>query len=346
MSAHRGPRSSPTKGKAKAAPSSTSALPSPTLEAPPLLFQSFRRTIQSILVPLLFIFDSFVFFVDAIFATLLWSLGLASRFPPDRPSFSNHPAIFATGTSTGIGRSAVLSLASRGFRVFAGVRKEPDGESLLTEFKRLQARFERRKGNVFWKAWDEWVCGYISGGSVEPVIVDVAKPGSLESARDAIVKALGASNGGREPSLYAVFANAGLNTGSALELESVEDERRTLDVNLLGALDTARVFLPLLRNHPRSARIIFTGSLAGVMTAPMSGIYCSSKFGLRAAADAARSELGPLGVAVSVLEPGEVDTDIWEKQGGVLQEMVRHELAGVCGFRLPLLLAFPTDPTR
>jgi NAD(P)-dependent dehydrogenase (short-subunit alcohol dehydrogenase family) len=56
----------------------------------------------------------------------------------------------------------------------------------------------------------------------------------------------------------------------------------------------------------------------------------ASKHALYAAADSIRMELAPLGIAVSTMEPGEIATEIWVKQRGLVEKMTGHPLRSLC----------------
>jgi len=59
-------------------------------------------------------------------------------------------------------------------------------------------------------------------------------------------------------------------------------------------------------------RIVNVSSIAGRMSLPLMGWYCSSKHGLEAMTDALRMEVAQYGIAVSLVEPGSFGTGIWE----------------------------------
>jgi len=88
-------------------------------------------------------------------------------------------------------------------------------------------------------------------------------------------------------------------------MTSASEYKALFDINVFGVMETAKAFLPLLREHGRGSRFIITSSFAGIATAPMSGIYTGSKHAVNAIMDAMRMELSVLGVAVSTVEPGE-----------------------------------------
>jgi len=91
-------------------------------------------------------------------------------------------------------------------------------------------------------------------------------------------------------------------------------------VNVLGLLDVTRAFLPIIRRSP-SPRIINVGSIAGFFTPPFYGVYGATKHAVEALSDSLRRELAPMGVSVSLLEPGSIDTPIEAK---MLEQLGRH----------------------
>jgi NAD(P)-dependent dehydrogenase (short-subunit alcohol dehydrogenase family) len=205
------------------------------------------------------------------------------------------PAVLVTGASKGIGEACVLLLAAQGYRVFAGVRREQDGEAL------------QRAG----------------GASITPVLLDVTDPAQIAAAA-ALVR--NASAGG----LYGLVNNAGIAVAGPLEFLPPEELRRQLDVNVVGQIAVTQAFLPLLRAartagaDRRAGRIIFMSSTSGRSSLPFIGPYAASKFALEAAADALRVELRPFGVRVVLVEPGVIMTPIWETSVARAREAIEH----------------------
>jgi NAD(P)-dependent dehydrogenase (short-subunit alcohol dehydrogenase family) len=184
--------------------------------------------------------------------------------------------ILVTGTSTGIGRSSALELARRGWRVFAGVRKASDAESLVAEAE----------------------------GTVEPLVLDVAAPDSIDTA----VARLGELAGGE---LHGLVNNAGVYIGGPLELMQPEEIHRTFAVNVTGLLLLTRACLPLLR--AAEGRIVNISSISGLIAMPGVSVYAASKHAVEAITDSLRVELQPFGIKVIAIEPGGVKTPIWDK---------------------------------
>lgn len=99
---------------------------------------------------------------------------------------------------------------------------------------------------------------------------------------------------------------AGVSTMGPVETATLDELRRTLEVNTIGAVAMAQACLPALRRG--SGRIVNVGSIGGRVATPLLGIYGASKFALDAITTALRHELRPAGIAVSLVEPGVVDT--------------------------------------
>jgi NAD(P)-dependent dehydrogenase (short-subunit alcohol dehydrogenase family) len=184
--------------------------------------------------------------------------------------------VLVTGTSTGIGYSTALELARRGWRVFAGVRKEADGAALKREAE----------------------------GEVHIVLLDVADEASIDSA----AKFLAEQTGGE---LHGLVNNAGVYLGGPLELMRPDEIRKTLDVNVTGLLLLTRACLPLLRDA--QGRIVNISSISGLIAMPGVSVYAASKHAVEAVTDALRVELQPFGIKVVAVEPGGVKTPIWDK---------------------------------
>ena len=190
---------------------------------------------------------------------------------------SPHPGIVVTGASTGIGEACAVRLAHLGYRVFAGVRQPADGERL-----RAQA-----------------------GDRLTWLALDVTHPEQVRAAAEQVDRILGAEG------LAGLVNNAGIAMGGPLEFVSLEDLRQQLEVNVIGLLAVTQALLPALRRG--RGRIVNMGSIAGRAASPFVGPYSASKHAVEALTDALRQELQPDGIGVSVIEPGAVQTPIWEK---------------------------------
>jgi short-subunit dehydrogenase len=105
-----------------------------------------------------------------------------------------------------------------------------------------------------------------------------------------------------------VVNNAGYGVLGAIEEISDQAARDLFDVNVFGVLNTLRATLPTLRAQ-RSGHVLNIGSVGGFTTAPAVGLYGGTKFALEGISEALRGELAPLGVHVTIIEPGGFRTD-------------------------------------
>ncbi len=96
-----------------------------------------------------------------------------------------------------------------------------------------------------------------------------------------------------------------------LETMPIEDFRRQIEVNLTGQVAVTQAMLPLIRKA--RGRIVFISSIGGRIAFPFAGAYHASKFGIEAVADCFRQELRPWGIDGLAIEPGSIDTPIWER---------------------------------
>jgi NAD(P)-dependent dehydrogenase (short-subunit alcohol dehydrogenase family) len=198
-------------------------------------------------------------------------------------------AVLVTGASSGIGKETVLLLARKGFRVFAGVRRPQDGKSLVRE----------------------------ASGSLTPLIIDVTDGASIQAAAQTIAAALGTEE------CLALVNNAGIAVAGPLEILPLDELRRQFEVNVFGQVAVTKAFLPLLRSH--RGRIVFMGSLFGRIAVPLAGPYSAAKFALEAVADSLAVELHPWKIRVTILEPGNIATPIWDKFKNGAAEIPRRD---------------------
>lgn len=195
---------------------------------------------------------------------------------------NSRPTVLITGASTGIGAACALELDRRGWQVFAGVRREEDAKTIQK------------------KASDRLI----------PVMLDVTKQEQIKQAIQ-IVQAEIAKTSTGESGLNGLVNNAGIAIGGPLEAVSDELLRKQFDVNVFGAIAVTRAAMPLLRQG--RGRLVLMSSISGRVASPFLGPYAMSKFALEAAGDALRSETRRWGIHVSLVEPGCVQTPIWEK---------------------------------
>ena len=182
-------------------------------------------------------------------------------------------SILITGATSGIGRDAALRLAGAGHLVLAGGRRRDALAGLAAE----------------------------SRGRIEPLVLDVTEPASVEAARELVER----RTSGR--GLDVLVNNAGYALPGPLEELAEADLRGLFDTNLFGLLAVTRAFLPAMRERGLG-RVVNVGSIMGRVAMPLLGAYNASKHAVAAVTDALRMELAPFGVTVVLVEPGALRT--------------------------------------
>ena len=179
-------------------------------------------------------------------------------------------AVLVSGASTGIGRKITEHLAGRGYFVYAGARKQADLDAL----------------------------GAIK--NVRAVKLDVTKQEDIDAAVATITKE------GR--GLYALVNNAGIATLGTVADTSMEEFDLLMNVNVYGPYRMVKAFTPMLAAS--KGRVANIGSIAGVLAPKDLSAYAMSKHAIEAFTDSLALQLAPLDVKVSVVEPGNYDSDI------------------------------------
>jgi len=140
---------------------------------------------------------------------------------------------------------------------------------------------------------------------VEIVHVDVTDRGSVADAARSAVAAFG--------SIHVLCNNAGIAGGGAVADPSFVDWDRAMAVNLGGAVNVVKTFVPLIRQHGAGGHIVNTSSIAGITALPgEGGAYTTAKFAVRGLSESLRLSLAPEGIGVSVLCPGLTRTRIMD----------------------------------
>ncbi|MBX7081876.1 MAG: SDR family NAD(P)-dependent oxidoreductase [Nannocystaceae bacterium] len=178
--------------------------------------------------------------------------------------------IVVTGAGSGIGAAVTRRLLAAGHRVVAIVRSPARAEA-------------------------------IAASSVVPLVVDLAGDEVASRLRAALAEA-----GLAAAPLRGLVHCAGAPSLAPLETASREDLRASLQLHALALVELAQVLLPALRRG--HGRIVAIGSVGGRVATPLMGAYGASKFALVALTTALRHELHGQGIAVSLVEPGVVDT--------------------------------------
>lgn len=164
--------------------------------------------------------------------------------------------------------------------------------------------------------------------SIVPLALDVSDADSIARAVETVAAAVGARG------LAGLVNNAGICITGPIELVPMDAWRRQFEVNVFGPIAVTQAFLPLLRRG--RGRVVNMGSIAGRHALPMTCPYAASKQALASVTDALRMEVQPFGVRVSLVEPGAIDTPIWDKRDVVNGDGLGY--AGMAG-RMELAVA-------
>ncbi|MDJ0979577.1 MAG: SDR family NAD(P)-dependent oxidoreductase [Erythrobacter sp.] len=215
-----------------------------------------------------------------------------------------------TGASSGLGARFARLLAQSGARVALGARRVDRLEALSEEI----------------------------GAAARAVAMDVAKEADVIAGYDAAQAAFGAT-------MDTVIANAGID-GAGLIGDMPEAEiERTLSINLIGAILTAREGAKrMMANGVRKGRIVMVASITGFQASPGLVAYSASKAGVIQATRSMAREWARAGICVNAISPGYIRTDInadwFETEPGKKQigRFPRKRLMGEEGLDGPVLL--------
>lgn len=177
-----------------------------------------------------------------------------------------------TGASRGLGRAFTESVLDAGDRVVAGARNP---EQLVE----LKSRY---------------------GDSIQAVPLDVTNEVQAHNAFKAAVAAFGA--------LDVLVNNAGYGNVLPVEDTSLADFRAQIETNLFGVIVMTKAVLPYFRER-RAGHIIQVASIGGRIGPPGRAPYAAAKFGVEGFSESLSKEIGPLGINVTIIEPGGFRTD-------------------------------------
>jgi NAD(P)-dependent dehydrogenase (short-subunit alcohol dehydrogenase family) len=189
---------------------------------------------------------------------------------------STQPNVLITGASGGVGSALTRALGDAGWRVFAAVRT-PEAAAAVEA----------------------------NGGDVVAVRLELTDAESIRRAAEMVAERVGGQG------LAGLVNNAGVIVQGPLELVPIDALRRQFEVNVIGQMAVTQAFLPLLRQG--GGTVVNIGAATGRVTVPMFGPISASKTALESLTDALRMELKHQGVAVTIIEPGGMETAIFEK---------------------------------
>lgn len=187
----------------------------------------------------------------------------------DSPLDPRVKSVLITGCSSGIGQCAAHFLQQQGFQVVASARRQEDVDTLQQ-------------------------------AGLTAVLLDLADEASIEAA---VAQTLHLTGG----KLYGLFNNGAYGQPGALEDLPTQALREQFESNLFGLHHLTRLILPTML-AAKEGRIVQNSSILGLIALPFRGAYNASKFALEGYTDTLRLELNGTGVAVSLIEPGPIET--------------------------------------
>ena len=206
----------------------------------------------------------------------------------DVPDLSGR-VVAITGASSGIGEATALACAKAGAAVALAARRT----------ERIDALAARIEGE---------------GGRALAITADVGD----EEQANAFVQRAHAELG----RLDALVNNAGVMLLGPIAGAPTEEWRRMIEVNVFGVLYCTHAALPLMIEQG-SGHVVNVSSVAGRFARAGSGVYNLTKFGVGAFSEALRQEVAPMGLRVTLIEPGAVATELPEHNRPEIQEVIR-----------------------
>ena len=185
---------------------------------------------------------------------------------------------FITGSSSGFGLLLAHELLRRGDRVIATARDASTLDDLLTLYPDTARTFK----------------------------LDVTKPAEIEQVARVALTAFG--------HVDVLVNNAGYGVNGAIEEVSEAEFEPMFQTNLYGLIRVTKAFLPHFRER-RSGHIFNFSSIGGLIGGAGWGFYSATKFAVEGLSEALAAEMKPLGVHVTIIEPGPFRTDFLGRSG-------------------------------
>ncbi|MGO8994029.1 MAG: oxidoreductase [Polyangiaceae bacterium] len=216
-----------------------------------------------------------------------------------------------TGSSRGLGRALAEAVLAAGHRLVATARNPEQLAELVERY----------------------------GDRVRAVTLDVTDERAAASAVGAAVDSFGR--------LDVLVNNAGYGDLAAIEDTSMKDFRAQIETNLFGVIIVTKAAIPLMRRQ-RSGHILQFASIGG-RTGPIGrGPYAAAKWGVEGFSEVLAKEVRPLGIKVTIIEPGGFRTDFAGSSTSISEENpVYAETVGkVARFQRDYNGKQPGDPTK
>ena len=192
---------------------------------------------------------------------------------------------FITGASTGFGRLLAEQVLAKGDKVVATARKPEQIADLTHNYP----------------------------GAALTLALDVTDNNAVEVAVDSAIKQFGR--------IDVLVNNAGYGLAGAIEEATEEEYMPVFETNVFGLITLTKAVLPHLRKQ-RSGHIVNLSSIGGLIGSPGWGFYNASKFAVEGFSEALAAELAPLGIHVTIVEPGPFRTDFLGRSGVEAQQRI------------------------
>ncbi|AXT50077.1 SDR family NAD(P)-dependent oxidoreductase [Aquimarina sp. BL5] len=204
-----------------------------------------------------------------------------------------------TGISSGLGKALAESVIEKGDFVIGTFRKESQVEE-----------FNKKHTN-----------------NAKAVVLDITKENGIKNCIDKIISDYG--------KIDVLVNNAGVGFVGAVEETSMEEVRSVFEPNFFGTLKMTQTVLPFMRKE-KKGHIIQISSHGGVKAFAGFGIYNASKFALEGFSEAMAQEVAPLGIKVSIVEPGPFRTNFAGTGLGQAESVIDDYSETAGAFRIKL----------
>ena len=185
---------------------------------------------------------------------------------------SNKKVWFITGSNSGFGFSLTKAVLEKGDKVVATTRHPEQIKDLVEQYP----------------------------DTAKAVTLDITKADEISSAIDTALATFGRVD--------VLVNNAGFGTLGAVEEIEDEQVRLQFEVNCFGTLNLTRAMLPHFRQR-KSGHILNVSSVGGFTSFPGTGIYSATKFAIEGYSEALAKEIAPLGINLTLVEPGAFRTE-------------------------------------
>jgi NAD(P)-dependent dehydrogenase (short-subunit alcohol dehydrogenase family) len=210
---------------------------------------------------------------------------MATSSIPAHVSAGKERTWFITGASTGFGRLLAEEVLKAGGKVVATARNRDKVADLETKYPQM----------------------------AKALALDVTDAGQVDSVVTQAFAQFGRVD--------VLVNNAGYGVAGGLEEVSEAEYMPMFETNVFGLLRVTRAFLPHLRKQ-RGGHILNLSSVGGLVASPGMGYYNATKFAVEGVSEALAAEVAPLGIRVTIVEPGPFRTDFLGRSGVVAKNRI------------------------